>query len=57
MTEDRELRQEMVALIPRLRRFAHGLCGNPTDAEDLVQTGLEKALNRLQALKRPKNEE
>ena len=52
MTEDRELRQEMVALIPRLRRFAHGLCGNPTDAEDLVQIGLEKALSRLHQFKR-----
>lgn len=34
----------MLALLPRLRRFAIGLCGNPADGDDLCQTGLERAL-------------
>ena len=30
--------------LPRLRRFAHGLCRNPTDADDLTQMTVERAL-------------
>lgn len=47
MADTPELRAEIVSLIPRLRRFALGLTGNSTDADDLVQTALEKALTRL----------
>ena len=47
MEEQSELRSEIVALIPRLRRFALGLTGSQSDADDLVQTALEKALTRL----------
>ncbi len=47
MTADRSLRRDIVDLIPRLRRFALGLTGSPADADDLVQTALEKALSRL----------
>lgn len=41
------VRGDLVALLPRLRRFAFTLCGNRHDADDLVQTACEKALSRL----------
>jgi len=34
----------LIALLPRLRRFAHGLAGNPADADDLSQIAVERAL-------------
>lgn len=37
-------RQELVALVPRLRRFALSLAGNAPDADDLVQAACVKAL-------------
>jgi RNA polymerase sigma-70 factor (ECF subfamily) len=41
--------RDLVALVPRLRRFALSLCGNPVDADDIVQAACEKALkNRAQ---------
>ena len=42
-----DVRNEMVALLPRLRRFAQGLAGNRDDADDLVQEACERALERL----------
>lgn len=42
-----ETRAELIRLLPRLRRFALGLTGNPEDADDLVQAACERALNRL----------
>ena len=39
-----ELRTELVALLPRLRRFARALARNAHDADDLVQLALERAL-------------
>lgn len=33
------------AVLPRLRRFAHGLARNPADADDLTQATAERALN------------
>lgn len=47
MTDNTALRREIVTLIPRLRRLALGLTGSQADADDLVQTALEKALKRL----------
>lgn len=35
---------ELCALLPRLRRFAHGLSRNSADADDLVQMTIERAL-------------
>lgn len=35
---------ELIALLPRLRRFAHGLSRNETDADDLTQATIERAL-------------
>jgi len=38
---------DIVALIPRLRRFARTLTRDPHDADDVVQIALERALSRL----------
>src|SRR5215831_5408065 len=38
------LRTELVELLPRLRRFARVLARNVHDADDLVQTAIERAL-------------
>lgn len=38
---------EIVALLPRLRRFAYALCRSLDDADDLVQGACERALGRL----------
>lgn len=37
----------MIALLPRLRRFAFGLTGSMDEADDLVQAACERALSRL----------
>lgn len=44
---DDAVRAEMVALIPRLRRFARGLVGAADQADDLVQAACERALARI----------
>ncbi|HEX6219103.1 MAG TPA: sigma-70 family RNA polymerase sigma factor [Sphingomicrobium sp.] len=36
--------RDLTALLPRLRRFAHGLSRNPADADDLTQMTVERAL-------------
>jgi RNA polymerase sigma-70 factor (ECF subfamily) len=36
----------LVAVLPRLRRFARGLAGTPDGADDLVQAACERALAR-----------
>lgn len=38
---------DIVALLPRLRRFSRSLTGNASDADDLVQIGVERALRHL----------
>ena len=38
---------EILALLPRLRRFAVGLTGSREAADDLVQAACERALSRL----------
>jgi len=37
---------QLIAVLPRLRRFARGLAGAPADADDLVQAACERALAR-----------
>lgn len=44
---DQQLRQDLVALLPRLRRFAYALTGSLDDADDVVQTACERALTRF----------
>ena len=41
------IQRQMIALLPRLRRFAASLTGNLTDADDLVQDTVERALKNL----------
>ena len=36
--------EELSALLPRLRRFAHALSKSPSDADDLTQMAAERAL-------------
>lgn len=48
MSESTEsIRNRMIALVPRLRRFALSLTGNTADADDLVQDTVERALRNL----------
>lgn len=35
---------QLAALLPRLRRFAHSLSRDPADADDLTQASIERAL-------------
>lgn len=46
-----ELREQIAALLPRLRRFARTLARNAHDADDVVQIALERALARLDQLR------
>ena len=45
---DALFRSQLVALLPRLRRFARGLCGAADRADDLVQAACERALARME---------
>lgn len=42
-----DVRAELVALLPRMRRFAYSLSGSMEEAEDILQSACEKALARL----------
>ena len=37
---------QLIAVLPRLRRFARGLTGSVSEADDLVQAACERALSR-----------
>jgi RNA polymerase sigma-70 factor, ECF subfamily len=45
---DDAFQDQLIALLPRLRRFALGLTTDPDRADDLVQAGCERALARRQ---------
>jgi RNA polymerase sigma-70 factor, ECF subfamily len=45
------LGEAIIELLPRLRRFARTLVGNPHDADDLVQIAIERALVKSQQLR------
>ena len=47
MASDDQIRSDIIALLPRLRRFACSLAGQVADADDIVQTAIERALGRL----------
>jgi RNA polymerase sigma-70 factor (ECF subfamily) len=38
---------QLIAVLPRLRRFARGLTGSAAEADDLVQAACERALSRM----------
>jgi RNA polymerase sigma-70 factor (ECF subfamily) len=42
-----QTRADIVALLPRLRRFARALTGQAADADDIVQIAVERALVRI----------
>jgi RNA polymerase sigma-70 factor (ECF subfamily) len=42
------IHEQIVALLPRLRRFARNLTRNPHDADDVVQIAVERALVKLE---------
>lgn len=44
---DETIRQEMLALLPRLRRFAYGLTGSMDEGDDLVQVTCERAVRHI----------
>ena len=46
-----QLREQIVDLLPRLRRFARTLARDPHDADDLVQVAVERALARSEQLR------
>jgi RNA polymerase sigma-70 factor (ECF subfamily) len=46
-----ELREQIVGLLPRLRRFARTVTRNPHDADDIVQIAIERALARSDQLR------
>ena len=47
MTGPSDLTDRIIALLPRLRRFALTLTRHPEDGDDLVQLSVERALSRL----------
>ena len=47
-----DVRHDMIALIPRLRRFARALAGSTDDADDLVQGACERALRAIDSWER-----
>src|SRR5690349_1832381 len=47
MARDRtQLHRDLVALVPQVRRFAYALTRHADDADDLVQSTLERVLSR-----------
>lgn len=46
-----DLRDAIIELLPRLRRFARSLARNAQDADDLVQVTAERALARAEQLR------
>jgi RNA polymerase sigma-70 factor (ECF subfamily) len=46
------IHEQIVTLLPRLRRFARNLTHNPHDADDVVQIAVERALLRLDQWRR-----
>jgi len=50
-----EIGERIVELLPRLRRFARSLSHNQHDADDLVQSGVERAWRHLAQFKADAN--
>ncbi len=46
MLESQDLGRQLVAILPRLRRFAYGLTGSMEKGDDLVQAACERALSK-----------
>jgi RNA polymerase sigma-70 factor (ECF subfamily) len=48
MVVDPAFSHQLVALLPKLRRFAYGLTGSVDEGDDLVQSACERALARAE---------
>jgi RNA polymerase sigma-70 factor, ECF subfamily len=46
-TADQAFADQLVALLPKLRRFAYGLTGSVDEGDDVVQSACERALLRV----------
>lgn len=46
-----QLQRELLAFVPRLRRFAYALTGSQSDGDDLVQATCERALRNAQSFR------
>jgi RNA polymerase sigma factor (sigma-70 family) len=46
--KNQKWQNDMIAVLPKLRRFAYSLTGSPDDADDLMQMTVEKALKHSQ---------
>lgn len=44
--QQEEFRARLVAFLPRLRRFCHGLAGSPDRGDDLLQASVARAIER-----------
>ena len=45
---DETVRREMIAFLPRLRRFAYGLTGSADEGDDLLQATCERAIQHIE---------
>lgn len=50
-----DLAEEILIVLPKLRAFAVSLCGNPTQADDLVQETLVRAWTHINSFQRGTN--
>ncbi len=48
MLKNEELGDRLIAILPRLRRFAYGLTGSMGEGDDLLQATCERALSKAQ---------
>jgi RNA polymerase sigma-70 factor (ECF subfamily) len=46
-SRNEQIDARLVAFLPRLRRFCHGLAGNADQGDDLLQAAFERALSRI----------
>lgn len=42
-----QIHSRLVAFLPRLRRYCHGVAGSPDQGDDLLQATFERALSRI----------
>jgi RNA polymerase sigma-70 factor (ECF subfamily) len=47
MTAATDIREELLGLLPRLRRFSRALTRHEADADDLLQVAIERALKNM----------
>lgn len=52
--DNQAFRRDLIALLPRLRRFASALAGSRDGAEDLLQAAVERALRKWESFDRGK---